>query len=81
MILGIIQARMQSVRLPGKVLLPLEGKPVLWHIFSRLIRSKLIDDVCISTTTNPSDNKIEELANEYKIKIFRGSEENLVKGI
>ena len=79
MILGIIQARMQSRRLPGKVLLPLEGKPVLWHIFSRLTKSKLIDEVCISTSTNPTDDKIEKFAHEYGIKIFRGSEENLVK--
>ena len=79
MILGIIQARMQSRRLPGKVLLPLEGKPVLWHIFSRLTKSKLIDEVCISTSTNPADDKIEKFAHEYGIKIFRGSEENLVK--
>ena len=48
MILGIIQARMRSTRLPGKVLLPLEGKPVLWHVFFRLTKSKLIDEVCIS---------------------------------
>jgi spore coat polysaccharide biosynthesis protein SpsF len=79
MILGIIQARMQSVRLPGKVLLPLEGKPVLWHIFFRLAKSKLIDDICISTSTNPIDAKIEKFAHKYGIKIFRGSEENLVK--
>ena len=79
MILGIIQARMQSTRLPGKVLLPLAGKPILWHIFSRLTKSKLIDEVCISTSTNPTDDKIEKFAHEYGIKIFRGSEENLVK--
>ncbi|KFM20896.1 Spore coat polysaccharide biosynthesis protein SpsF [Marine Group I thaumarchaeote SCGC AAA799-D07] len=79
MILGIIQARMQSVRLPGKVLLPLEGKPVLWHIFFRLAKSKLIDDICISTSTNPIDDKIEKFAHKYGIKIFRGSKENLVK--
>jgi spore coat polysaccharide biosynthesis protein SpsF len=79
MILGIIQARMQSDRLPGKVLLPLEGKPILWHIFFRLAKSKLIDDICISTSTNPTDDKIEKFAHKYGIKIFRGSEENLVK--
>ena len=70
---------MGSSRLPGKVLLPLEGKPVLWHVFYRLSKSKLIDDICISTSSNPSDNEIEKFANKYKIKIYRGSEENLVK--
>ena len=79
MILGIIQARMQSTRLPGKVLLPLAGKPILWHIFSRLTKSKLIDEVCISTSTNIIDDKIEKFAHKYGIKIFRGSEENIVK--
>lgn len=79
MILGIIQARMSSSRLPRKVLLPLEGKPVLWHIYDRLSHSKLIDEICISSSTNPLDNGIQDFASENNIKLFRGSEDNLVK--
>ena len=48
--LAIIQARMGSSRLPGKVLMKLEGKPVLWHVASRVSRSSYVDDVVVATT-------------------------------
>jgi len=77
--LGIIQARMGSSRLPRKVLLPLLDKPVLWHVYNRLSHSKLIDEICISTSINPLDDVIEKFAKENEIKFHRGSENNLVK--
>jgi len=78
MILGIIQARMSSSRLSGKVLLPILGKPVIWHIFERMKFSKKIDMICVSTSTNPKDDKIEEFCRLNNIEVVRGSEENLV---
>jgi len=78
MILGVIQARMNSQRLPGKVLLPILDQPILWHIFHRLKFSKKLDEICISTSKNPSDDPIVDFAKENNIKIFRGSEENLI---
>ena len=78
LILGVIQARMNSKRLPGKVLLPLLGKPVIGHIYERLTHSSKIDEICISTSTNTSDNPIIEYATKAKIKYFRGSEENVI---
>jgi len=78
MILGVIQARMNSQRLPGKILLPILNKPILWHIFHRLTFSKKLDEICISTSKNPSDDPIVDFAKENNIKIFRGSEENLI---
>lgn len=78
MILGIIQARMNSTRLPGKVLLPILEKPVIGHIYERLKFSKKIDEICISTSINKSDDPIVEYAKKEGIKFFRGSEENVV---
>ena len=78
MILGIIQARMSSTRLPGKVLLPVLEKPIIAHIYERMKFSKKIDLICVSTSENSTDDKIEEFCKENKIEVFRGSEENLV---
>src|ERR1041384_3849486 len=52
-IVAVIQARMGSTRLPGKVLRPVAGKPLLWHIVHRLKASQLIADIAIATTVNP----------------------------
>lgn len=79
LILGVIQARMKSKRLPGKVLLPLLGKPVLWRIFERLKFSKKIDKICISTSTDPSIGPIVKFAEENNIDCYRGSQNNLVE--
>ncbi len=76
--LGIIQARMNSTRLQGKVLLPIEQKPVLWHVYDRLTYSKKIDSICISTSSNKSDDPIVRFAEENKIKFYRGSETDLI---
>jgi spore coat polysaccharide biosynthesis protein SpsF len=79
LILGLIQARMKSKRLPGKVLLPLLGKPVLWRIFERLKFSKKIEEICISTSVDPSNGPIVKFAEENNIDCYRGSEDNLVE--
>ncbi len=69
---------MDSKRLPGKVLLPILGKPVLWHIYNRLKFSKKIDEICISTSNRQVDEPIIESAKLHGIKFYRGSAENLV---
>jgi len=73
-ILGIIQARMSSTRLPNKVMLPILEKPIIWHIYNR-IRNCDLDYVCIATSTNPNDDEIEKFALNENIPIFRGQEE------
>ena len=70
MILAIIQARMNSTRMPGKVLLPILNEPVINHIYKRLQFSTKIDEICISTSTEKSDDKIIEFAE----KIFELAE-------
>jgi glutamate-1-semialdehyde-2,1-aminomutase len=73
-IVAIIQARMGSTRLPGKVLMELSGKPLLWHVVNRVSHSKYISQIVIATSTNPKDDEIEKFAKKYNINIFRGSE-------
>lgn len=78
---AIIQARMTSTRLPGKVLLPLLDKPVLQHIIERLRRSKYIDDVIVATTTNDADQPIIDLCKKIDCRWFRGSEDNVLQRV
>ncbi len=61
-VVAIIQARMGSSRLPGKVLSPLVGKPVLWHIVHRLRQCRTIDEIAIATSTISTDDPIIEFA-------------------
>jgi spore coat polysaccharide biosynthesis protein SpsF len=75
---AIVQARTGSTRLPGKVLLPLLGVPVLTHVVQRVARATLIDAVVVATTTAPGDDPIEELATARGWPLVRGSEEDLL---
>ena len=76
-IVCIVQARMGSTRLPGKVMKEIMGKSMLVHIIERLKKSRLIDKIVIATTKN-KDNLILKLAQEYKVKTFIGSEEDVL---
>jgi len=77
-IIGVIQARLRSQRLPGKVMLPLLDKPVLWHIHNRLSKCKLLDLVVISTGECKNNFEICEFATENKIPIYSGREDDLI---
>lgn len=77
----IIQARMTSSRLPGKVLLPLpQGGPVsvLEHVVSRVRKSRHIQTVIIATTVKPTDDPLVELGRRLDAPVFRGSEEHVL---
>jgi len=73
MILAILQARVSSSRLPGKVLKPLLGVPMLLRQIERLKKSRKIDRLLVATSTEPSDNPIEKLCEENGIACYRGS--------
>jgi spore coat polysaccharide biosynthesis protein SpsF len=77
-IVAVIQARMGSTRLPGKVLKPIAGKPLLWHIVHRLKRSALIEQIAIATSDNPRDDAIVEWAKENGVAVVRGPEDNVL---
>lgn len=74
----IIQARMGSTRLPGKVMLDLCGKTVLEHVIQRVKRVKNIDEIVIATTIDKKDDVIVEEAMKCGVKVFRGSEEDVL---
>ena len=75
---AIIQARMNSTRLPGKVLMEFSGDTVLGHIIRRVKKSNGIDKIIVATTTNYSDDKIVEFCNKYNIDVFRGDENDVL---
>lgn len=75
---AIIQARMGSSRLPGKVLMPLAGKPVLWHIIHRLHKCRHIDAIAIATSTHAVDDSIETFALKEGVDVVRGPEDNVL---
>ena len=80
-IVATIEARMTSNRLPGKVLLPALGLPILAHLISRLKSVESIDDIIIATSKKKEDNKIVSLAKKLNVLYFRGSEKDVLKRI
>ncbi|MGH7930329.1 MAG: cytidylyltransferase domain-containing protein, partial [Candidatus Binatia bacterium] len=77
-IVAIVQARMGSTRLPGKVLEDVGGKPMLERIVSRLGRSRLINDVIVATSSAQGDDLIAEAATQKNFKVFRGHETDVL---
>ncbi len=73
-----VEARMTSSRLPGKVLLPAAGKPLLQILVERLGRAPGVDAIVIATTTKASDDPIEALGRSLGIGMFRGSEDDVL---
>ena len=72
-IVAIIQARMSSSRLPGKVLKNIAGKPMLVHVMERAMQVKGISQVVVATTTDESDDALETLCQEKGYNCYRGS--------
>jgi len=75
---AIIQARMGSTRLSGKVMKDLEGKTVLEHVIERVKQSKMIEEIIIATTVHDRDDVIESEAFRCGVKVFRGSEDDVL---
>ena len=72
-VVAIIQARMSSTRLPGKVLLDLGGQPVLERMIERVKQAKTVSETVVATTTDSSDDPIVTLCEQLGIPVFRGS--------
>ena len=77
-VVAIIQARMGSTRLPGKVLMDLAGKPALLRCVRRTRRATMIDTVAVATSIKAADDAISELCKQQDIPCFRGSEEDVL---
>lgn len=74
---AVIQARMGSSRLPGKILLPLDCEHVLTHVVRRVNAAETIDTTVVATSTETADDAVEQFCNEYEVSVHRGSEANV----
>lgn len=77
-IIGIIQARMGSTRLPGKVLLDLAGESMLVRVMNRIHRAQKLDELVVATTTHSADRVIAKLCAKHGWACFRGREEDVL---
>jgi len=77
-IVATIEARMTSSRLPGKVLMPADGIPMLLHLVRRLRAVSSLDAIVIATTVNAADDPIADFAAREDIAVFRGSESDVL---
>ena len=75
----IIQARMGSSRLPGKVLMKSDnGTPLLYHVINQLRHCSKVKNLVIATTTNHEDDEIEKFADNNSVNVFRGKEKDVL---
>ena len=78
MITAIIQARMSSSRLPGKVMMEFSGNSLLGHIIERISYSKHLSRIVVATTDNPREVPLIDWLEKWGIDYFRGSESNVL---
>jgi spore coat polysaccharide biosynthesis protein SpsF len=76
-ILAVVQARLSSTRLPGKVLAPVLGRPMILRQLERLARSSRIDQLVVATSTDRSDDPLAELLESENVVYRRGSLTNV----
>jgi len=77
-IAAIIQARMSSTRLPGKVLMDVGGETVLARVVRRLRRAALIEEIVVATTSSTADHLIVRECQRLSVRVFRGEENDLL---
>lgn len=77
-VLAVVQARMSSSRLPGKVLKPILGRPMVLHQLERLARCRRLDAVMVATSEEASDDVLAETLENAGVSVFRGSLANVL---
>ena len=78
MIYAMIQARMGSTRLPGKVMKNIVGSPILEHLINRVKSSEMIDNIIIVSSDSPENESISDFCNENNVKFFAGNEDDVL---
>ena len=78
-VVAIIQARMGSSRLPGKVLMKLADTPAIQLLLQRLQRSKLINEICVATSFNKENDALEAIIQKFGFRVVRGSEDDVLE--
>jgi len=76
--LVVIQARLGSTRLPGKVLLPLAGKPLLERMIERVRAARSVIDIVVATTLDPADDPIRQLCRSLDVDCYSGHPTDLL---
>ncbi|MFQ5638718.1 MAG: cytidylyltransferase domain-containing protein [bacterium] len=76
---AIIQARMGSTRLPGKVLMDIAGKPVLTHVIERVRAAQRIEHIVVATTNKVLDTAIIDVAKTHQVEYYAGSEDDVLE--
>lgn len=79
-VIGLIQARMGSERLPQKVMRPLAGRPLVWHILDRLRRVERISEVVLATTAAPENEALAEWGSGEGMVVVRHPQEDDIAG-
>jgi spore coat polysaccharide biosynthesis protein SpsF len=77
-IVAVIQARMGSTRLPGKVLREIAGRPMLVHVLERVLACELPDQVVVATTNNAEDLPVVEVSKRLGASVFTGSQDDVL---
>ena len=77
-VVAIIQARMGSTRLPGKSMMKISGKPLLWHVIQRVRRAKSVGRIVVATTRKRQDDAIAGFCRKNGVPVFRGNAENVL---
>ncbi|MCB9989394.1 MAG: glycosyltransferase family protein [Rhodospirillales bacterium] len=77
-VIAIVQARLGSTRLSGKVLLDVCGKPLLWHVMRRVMASTMVDETILTTADNDINKPIVDFAAQYGFSCYAGSEIDLL---
>jgi spore coat polysaccharide biosynthesis protein SpsF len=77
-VLAIVQARMSSTRLPGKVLLDIEGSPLLQRVIERARATPSIDAIVVATTVEPEDDVLAEWLQAADVDVYRGSRDDVL---
>lgn len=77
-VVAIVQARMASTRLPGKVLADIGGHPMLWHVINRAKAARTVDQIVVATSASSADNPIFDFCAQQGIACFRGNETDVL---
>lgn len=77
---ALVPIRLASERLPGKALLPLEGRPVVTHLIDRLAATRSIarEHIVICTTTDATDDALVPVVTPYGARVYRGSRDDII---
>jgi spore coat polysaccharide biosynthesis protein SpsF len=78
---AIIQARMDSTRLPGKVMLSLNCTPIIQHVTRRVSSCELVDEVVVATTDKRRDDIVDDYAQREGADVFRGDESDVLRRV